>query len=166
MRPPCWRKAQQAPSRPPIGSAFLTRTSTPNLKTNARAAWVASTAHWPFSPRAGKSFAVLGALRATNQPAASRSAAAGVAVPPVAAAAVAAGGGGGGGSLAGFAMDAMAEALAQAEGEQDMEKKIEQALACPCLGEPVGRGLHVLVRPTVQGLNACDSQAQACRRLE
>lgn len=63
-------------------------------------------------------------------------------------------------------MDAMAEALAQAEGEQDMEKKIEQALACPCLGEPVGRGLHVLVRPTVQGLNACDSQAQACRRLE
>ncbi|KAL4442930.1 hypothetical protein ABPG77_008421 [Micractinium sp. CCAP 211/92] len=32
-------------------------------------------------------------------------------------------------------MDAMAEALAQAEGEQDMEKKIEQALACPCLGD-------------------------------
>lgn len=34
-------------------------------------------------------------------------------------------------------MDAMAEALAQAEGEQDIEKKIEQALACPCLGERV-----------------------------
>ena len=30
---------------------------------------------------------------------------------------------------------AMAEALALAEGEQDMEKKIEHALACPCLGE-------------------------------
>lgn len=28
----------------------------------------------------------------------------------------------------------MAEALAKAEGEQDMEKKIEAALACPCLG--------------------------------
>ncbi|KAL4457652.1 hypothetical protein ABPG75_012517 [Micractinium tetrahymenae] len=32
-------------------------------------------------------------------------------------------------------MDAMAEALAQAEGEQDVDKKIEQALACPCLGD-------------------------------
>ena len=30
---------------------------------------------------------------------------------------------------------AMAEALAAAEGEQDMDKKIEQALACPCLGD-------------------------------
>ena len=30
---------------------------------------------------------------------------------------------------------AMAEALAGAEGEQDMDKKIEQALACPCLGK-------------------------------
>lgn len=30
---------------------------------------------------------------------------------------------------------AMAEALAKAEGEQDMEKKIEAALACPCLGD-------------------------------
>lgn len=28
----------------------------------------------------------------------------------------------------------MAEALAKADGEQDMEKKIEAALACPCLG--------------------------------
>lgn len=32
-------------------------------------------------------------------------------------------------------MDAMSEALASAEGETDVEKKIEQALACPCLGD-------------------------------
>ncbi|EFN58569.1 hypothetical protein CHLNCDRAFT_140714 [Chlorella variabilis] len=29
----------------------------------------------------------------------------------------------------------MAEALAQADGEDDVEKQIEAALACPCLGE-------------------------------
>lgn len=41
---------------------------------------------------------------------------------------------------------AMAEALAKAEGEQDMEKKIEAALACPCLGalpSPAGRGCRL-----------------------
>ncbi|PSC72916.1 coiled-coil-helix-coiled-coil-helix domain-containing 4 [Micractinium conductrix] len=32
-------------------------------------------------------------------------------------------------------MDAMAEAMAMAEGEEDMDKKIEAALACPCLGD-------------------------------
>lgn len=35
---------------------------------------------------------------------------------------------------------AMAEALAQAEGEQDMDKKIEQALSCPCLGASSRKG--------------------------
>lgn len=29
----------------------------------------------------------------------------------------------------------MAEALAQADGEDDVEKQIEAALACPCLGD-------------------------------
>ncbi len=50
-------------------------------------------------------------------------------------------------------MDAMAEALAQAEGEQDMEKKIEQALACPCLGEPLTRPR--LAMPAGQMRKAC-----------
>ena len=35
---------------------------------------------------------------------------------------------------------AMAEALSQAEGEQDMEKKVEAALACPCLGALLRQG--------------------------
>jgi hypothetical protein len=30
---------------------------------------------------------------------------------------------------------AMAEALAKAESEEDVEKKVEAALACPCLGK-------------------------------
>jgi len=48
---------------------------------------------------------------------------------------------------------AMAEALAQAEGEQDMEKKIEQALSCPCLGvwSQEGRGGAQLLLGAVIG---------------
>lgn len=37
-------------------------------------------------------------------------------------------------------MEAMAEAMEAAEGEQDIDKKVEQALACPCLGG-LGLGL-------------------------
>lgn len=40
----------------------------------------------------------------------------------------------GGGSQGGSVMEAMAEAMASAAGEEDIEKKVEQALACPCLG--------------------------------
>lgn len=36
--------------------------------------------------------------------------------------------------MAGFSQLA-AEALQHSEGEQDLEKKIDQALSCPCLGD-------------------------------
>lgn len=38
--------------------------------------------------------------------------------------------------MAGFSQLA-AEALQHAEGEQDVDKRIEEALACPCLGARV-----------------------------
>lgn len=44
--------------------------------------------------------------------------------------------------MAGFSQLA-AEALQHSEGEQDLEKKIDQALSCPCLGNARWRKLWI-----------------------
>ncbi len=53
-----------------------------------------------------------------------------------------------------------AEALQHAEGEEDIDKKVEQALACPCLGE---HGVKVAVLPADPVLTAAgDGGLQLC----